>query len=605
MTSIIRVATAANKVLPTDSAKCLNFLWECVEEMNNQNPDIMLFPTLSLSGNSGGALLHNNGLADRAQVALEQLCIMSAEISSWLIVGLPYYMGGKICSVMAVINQGAVRGLVPALDAPKELYTDAYSDEILPIDTVFACGSFSFSIIAGDIQKLPTRMHLLKDNGCDLVLVPSCTPVTAGSKKAARDCAKQISRDFGIAVGVANGGSGEASSPFLYQSWCGVWECGKELAYSDAVKPNGNVTVVADVDVDIVKACKVSKMYTKPHFVTYPQIKDGLLRTIEKKPFIAGFTDIEYIELFELQAKSLANRLQNTGFCKLVIAVSGGLDSTLALLVGCRALDLCGLPAQNLIAITMPGFGTGDRTYHNAVELIDALQVEFREISIKRSCLMHFEDIGLDETDRSVAYENAQARERTQIVMDIANMEGAIVIGTGDMSEAALGWCTYGGDHLAGFNVNICLTKDMVRNVTAAVAEVSDIRVGLLLHDILDTPVSPELLPPDENGNITQKSEEILGPYKLHDFFLYYLIRYNMRPSKIYRYACIAFSGEMSAPYIKEKLVLFLKRFCGSQWKRNCETDAAAIVEPNLTSCGFRFESDINATALLAELNEV
>lgn len=474
---------------------------------------------------------------------------------------------------------------------------------LLPIDTLFQCGDLTFSVLAGDPTALPRRMHLLAGSGCDLVLAPGCQPATAGSLARGRAAARQVSADYGVAVAVANGGPGEPSSPHYYQGWCGVWECGAEGCF--ALSDGGNATALCDIDSDIIRSHKVVSATAQPCFTTATAYKEGLLRRVPRHPFQEGREGDDLLEIFTLQAGSLAARLDNTGLRKLIIGVSGGLDSTLALLVAARALEQSCLPPCNLIAVTMPGFGTTGRTYGNALALIDLLGADRREISIKDACLQHYRDIGLPPDDRGSAYENAQARERTQILMDLGNRENALMVGTGDLSEEALGWCTYGGDHLAGYNVNVCLTKGLVREVcTILAAREVFAGTGAVLADILDTPVSPELLPASPDGEISQRSEEILGPYELHDFFLYYLIRYGMRPTKIYHYACIAFAGSYRPDYIKNRLVFFLRRFCAAQFKRSCEPDSAAILLPNLGRGGFSFPSDMGVSAMIRQLEQ-
>lgn len=601
MTSIIRVATAVNKVLPCDSSACLDALWQCVEEIREQSPDIILFPCLSLSGVCCGSFFENSSLSEDAGVALEQLCVLSADLPCYLVAGLPMGSRGGNASVMAVLQGGEVRGLIPAFDPPAGLCESSFSDKLLPPDTVFCCGNLSFSVLAGNISSLPRRIHLLHGNGCDLVLAPSAEPATAGSLARGLAAARRVSADYGIAVAAANSGAGEVSSPFFYRGWCGVWECGRELCYE--VSQGEQICSLCDIDSDIIHPQKTVHNGAVPFYTVRACTKDGLLRRVARHPFLEGRDGDDLMEIFELQAGSLAARLINTGMEKLIIGVSGGLDSTLALMVSARAMKKAGLPAGNLIGVTMPGFGTTGRTYGNALKLIDCLGAERREISIKEACIQHYKDIGLPQDDRTAAYENAQARERTQILMDIGNKENALMVGTGDMSEAALGWCTYGGDQIAGYNVNSCLTKGLVREVCTilAVREIFPATADIL-NDILDTPVSPELLPADENGEISQRSEDILGPYELHDFFLYYMISYGIRPSKIYHYACIAFAGSYTPEYIKDRLAFFLRRFCTSQFKRSCQTDGAAIISPNLTNLGFSFPSDIGATSMIRQL---
>ena len=308
-------------------------------------------------------------------------------------------------------------------------------------------------------------------------------------------------------------------------------------------------------------------------------------------------------DLFRLQVQKSGGPCDQHPACRLVLGVSGGLDSTLALLVCHQALAELELPADHLIAVTMPGFGTTDRTYYNALSLISSLGAQNRDISIKASVLQHFEDIGHDPSVRDVTYENAQARERTQILFDIANGCRGLVVGTGDMSEDALGWCTFGGDHLASYNVNVCLTKTMIRKMVTYLCPRYEEQISSVLHDIVDTPVSPELLPPDESGKIQQKTEDILGSYRLHDFLLYYLLRYNFPPRKLYYYACLAFSEEFSASYILDKLKVFLNRFFSGQFKRSCSPDSADITPVCLSQ--YPIPSDCSAQALLADLSDI
>lgn len=362
----------------------------------------------------------------------------------------------------------------------------------------------------------------------------------------------------------------------------------------------------ADLDADIILSQKrPSLLQTEPLGKHILNKKAGLLRDVRQNPYLPADCrkQIPVIEeLFDLQVRALAGRMQNTGIQKTVIGCSGGLDSTLALLVASCAMRRLGLPQGNIIAITMPGFGTTDRTYQNALKLIDGIGAEKREISIADSILQHFSDIGQNSEKHDITYENAQARERTQILFDVANMEGALVIYTGDLSEAALGWCTFGGDQFANFNVNVCVTKTMARlaveylSGSAQFVDVSDI-----LKDILLTPISPELLP-DSGG---QHTEEILGDYILHDFYLYYFTRYNMPPSKLYEYACRAFGGDYTPAEINRTLTMFIKRFFAGQFKRSSAPETAAISPVCLAPSCFTFPSDASSEFLLQELRSV
>ena len=308
-------------------------------------------------------------------------------------------------------------------------------------------------------------------------------------------------------------------------------------------------------------------------------------------------------EIFSIQVGGLAQRIRHTGTHSAVVGISGGLDSTLALLVAVRTFDKLGLPRRNILGVTMPGFGTTDRTHTNALRLMESLGVGIREISIREACAVHFRDIGMDDADRSVAYENAQARERTQILMDLANRTGGLVIGTGDLSELALGWATYNGDHMSMYGVNCGVPKTLVRHLVRWVAAHPDYEVarGWLL-DIVDTPISPELLPADEKGEIVQKTEDLVGPYELHDFFLYHFVRFGCRPAKLHFMACRAFAGKYDAKTVKKWLTVFLRRFFSQQFKRSALPDGPKVGSVSLSPRGdWRMPSDASPAMWIRE----
>ncbi|HIT53362.1 MAG TPA: NAD(+) synthase, partial [Candidatus Fimivicinus intestinavium] len=310
-------------------------------------------------------------------------------------------------------------------------------------------------------------------------------------------------------------------------------------------------------------------------------------------------------EILSIQAAGLAKRLSHTGLSRLVLGISGGLDSTLALLVSVRAAELLGLPRQNILCVTMPGFGTTDRTYENAVELIRCLGASFREIGIREACLQHMADIGHDPNLHDITFENTQARERTQILMDLANKEGGLLVGTGDLSELALGWCTYNADHMSMYGVNCGVPKTLVRHLVAYFAGQADAQTAAVLRAVLDTPVSPELLPPDESGEIAQKTEEKIGPYELHDFFLYHFLRFGTNPQKLLFLAGRAFGGQYSQQQLTDWLRLFFKRFFQSQFKRSCLPDGPKVGSVSLSPRGdWRMPSDAQASVWLNALDE-
>ena len=333
----------------------------------------------------------------------------------------------------------------------------------------------------------------------------------------------------------------------------------------------------------------------------------GLHRTVAPHPFVPSdnaVRDVRCREIFSIQSAGLAKRIEHTSAKKLVIGISGGLDSTLALLVCVNTLKLLKRPADDVIAVTMPGFGTTGRTYNNAVGLCHELGTELREISIKEACLEHFRNIGHDPEEHNVVYENSQARERTQILLDIANKVGGIAIGTGDLSESAMGWCTYNGDHISMYSVNCSVPKTLIRYVIGWVGDNSTAQVRAILQDIIDTPVSPELLPAAQDGTIQQKTEDIIGPYEIHDFFLYHFLKYGAAPEKLRFLAEHAFAGTYTAVQIETWLKTFLRRFFTQQFKRSCMPDGPKVGTISLSPRGdWRMPSDASSAVWFSNLN--
>ncbi len=610
MNSLVRIACIAHRVKPAVPSECLLNITEQIDKIKQSSPDIIVLPKLALSSGCLGHIYKTSTLIDECLKALDELCLYSASVHSYIIAGLPLCDEGRTVSVCAVLFEGRVLGYVPCTDDVSP-FENVFSDKILPADTVFNFGNIRFNILPCDPKKLVSHMSDVASTGCDLLIVPSYTPIRAGDIDTVKRTVKTVSESMGCAVCVCNGGDGDTSSPYVFKSYTAVCECGEFLSFEESNGADGDGAVsLCDIDADIIMSQKKINSYKKPFFSAQSvQIKNKIIRPIRQNPYLpeAENEKNEMLkELFELQVRSVVSRMTAIGAKKIVIGVSGGLDSTLALLVAHEALSQMGVPNENLIGITMPGFGTSDRTYYNALALIEQLGAESRDISIKNSVLTHFEDIGHDPAVKDVTYENAQARERTQILFDVANSIGAIVLGTGDLSEAALGWCTFNGDHMASYNVNACLTKTMVRLVTEYIAkEKSTQDVSEILFDILDTPVSPELLPSQTSGEIAQKTEDILGPYILHDFFLYYFLKYGMRPTKLFYYSCIAFSGEMDPAFIKEKLVLFLRRFFSSQFKRSCSPDAADITGISFANPDFYIPSDCTAKIFADEAEKI
>ena len=626
MKNIIRVTGAVNKVNPANPPDCLEEIKGLLAELSGRQSDIVVFPALSLCSPSCGNLFSNAALLEQCAGALEELQRTAAALPAYLLAGLAVEQSGRAVSAVAVLHGGRLVGLVPALDAPAPLAQpsslpqegladgDPAEMPFLPPDAVFRCGELRFMVAACDPARLFAAAARAADGGCDLLILPAYAPAYAGLIDQVRRDARAASRTAGCAVLVVNGGIGDTSSPHVYCGFAGLYECGEEIAFRGAGYESFACT--GDLDLDILRAglreAAEPPGTGMPHrpgravFAAQAGAHTGLLREVNACPWIPRERPEDYLcELFDLQVRSLVCRMENVGITKLLLGVSGGLDSTAALLVSAAAMDVLGLPRENILAVTMPGFGTSDRTYYNALRLPEALGASCRDIPIRQAVQLHLEEIG--HTGKlDITYENAQARERTQILLDLSNALSGLVVGTGDLSEAALGFCTFAGDQISNYNVNICIPKSVLRRLVDTLADRERIEgVADILRDILDTPISPELLPLSDSGDIRQRTEDILGPYALHDFFLYYFLRYRMRPSKIFRYACTAFEGELEPDFIRQKLALFLKKFCAGQFKRAAAPDCAGITRVNLCAHNHYIPSDLDPSALLAELDRI
>lgn len=586
MNSIVRISAMVNRVKTANPHFCFEQILDLLYQNQQNLSDIIVFPRMALCPPSSGALLRNSGIYEDCEELIELMLKESENFNSFILFGTLKMLDMRPYEVYAVIFQGQILGYIPCEEVPEDF------DEILSKDAVFRVNNMTFTILPCELNELALKLPEAAARGADCVICPSYSPVTAETFSNVSLCAKTLSEAYGIAIVLCNGGFGDTSAPLLYKGLCELYECGKLMGSADS--SNGNPVVSCDFDAEIIRSQNKFKRKKRADFsVETINHHKNLLRYVSKTPYLPQNHQKEkrYLDhLFELQVQSLADRMSNTGLHNLVVGVSGGLDSTLALLVCEKALEKLQLPKTNLLGITMPGFGTTDRTYYNALALISALGGKNRDISIKASVLQHFEDIGHDPNVKNITYENSQARERTQILFDIANSKSALVVGTGDMSEGALGWCTFNGDHMASYNVNICLNKSVIRKMVTHLSHSYPAQIADVLKDIVNTPVSPELLPPDELGNIAQKTEDILGSYDLHDFFLYYILKYNMRPAKIFYYACAAFEGTFEPSYIEEKLNLFLRRFVSGQFKRSCSPDFAKITD--LCLADYQFPSD-------------
>jgi NAD+ synthase (glutamine-hydrolysing) len=536
---------------------------------------------------------------------------------------MPVRVQSHLFNTAVVLQGGRILGVVPKTHLPNnnEFYekrwfasgeladsqTISISGEQVPFgtDILFTDGQFSFGIeICEDlwVPVPPSSQQSL--HGAEVIFNLSATNELIGKHQYLRQLIEQQSARCNAGYIYASAGAGESTTDVVYAGNGLIAENGKIIAASERFSFEPQL-IVTDIDIERLQADRLRNTnYANDKSArTYRiiQLEDAhfthfeLKRTVDKHPFVPPITnrDESCHEIFSIQIGGLAKRWQHTHAETLVIGISGGLDSTLALLVSVKTADKLGLDRKQIIGITMPGFGTTDRTYTNAINLIKSLGITLLEISIKEACLLHFKDIDQDPELRDVVYENTQARERTQILMDIANKHRGLVIGTGDLSEMALGWSTYNGDHMSMYAVNSGVPKTLVRYLVDWAAHQLDPASEEILRDILDTPVSPELLPADENGDIAQKTEDIVGPYELHDFFLYYMVRFGFSPAKILFLAKNAFTGIYKDDIIEKWLKTFIRRFFAQQFKRSCIPDGPKVGSINLSPRGdWRMPSD-------------
>ncbi len=571
----VRVAAAVPQLKVADCQYNAEQVIKMIKEVAGSGTDILLFPELSLTGSTCGELFYNRTLLKGARAALNVVVDATRGLPFVVVVGVPFLKDGRVCSGAAVIYRG----------------------ELLQIteggDTVFTTPEFSFGVEMGDEahQVLPVSVRMAA-NGADIVLGLDSSPMIVGGYDAKRQSLKELSARISVGYVYVNAGFGESTTSAAYVGATMVVESGKVVAEGVSSDLKSFITIT-EIDVDKLRSERIRKSdlwnsveYLKGGvdecFIDHSVNDDfNLTRRFAKNPFIPEdpcTLNVRCREIFDIQTAALAKRLVHTGSRCAVIGISGGLDSTLALLVAVKTFDRLNIDRKGVIGITMPGFGTTGRTYNNALELMRSLGISIKEISIKEACELHFRAIGHDGQTHDVTYENSQARERTQILMDYANLCGGLVIGTGDMSELALGWATYNGDHMSMYGVNGGVPKTLVKSLVAWVAkEEMDAQTAATLLDIVDTPISPELIPANENGSIKQKTEDLVGPYELHDFFLFHFIRNGYAPDKIYDLAKTVFNGEYENSEIYKWLRVFFRRFFAQQFKRNCLPDGPAI----------------------------
>jgi NAD+ synthase (glutamine-hydrolysing) len=639
---LVRVAAASPQIKVADCDYNVIQIEKTLIEAENQGVHLLVLPELCLTGYTCGDLFLSRVLLQAAEQAITHLISFSENLDLIFTVGLPVAVQGQLYNTAAVIKGGKLLGLVPKQNIPN--YAEFYElRHFTPftnpagaiVDICFAgqttCFGQKILFACSEVPEFKLAVEICEDlwvpqppsiiyaqAGATVIANLSASDETIGKADYRRLLVQSQSARLICGYVYADAGIGESTTDLVFAGHNLIYENGHRLAEAELFTHD---MISVDLDLQMIEAerRRQNTYHTRRSDLQsleqygYRTVEFSLkLRQLKPKrswpayPFVPA--NVEELserceQILTMQMQGLRKRLQHTRAKSAVIGLSGGLDSTLALLVTARAFDSLGIDHQNITAITMPGFGTTDRTYTNALTLARSLGTTLREIRIDTAVLQHFADIGHDPNTHDVTYENAQARERTQILMDIANQTGGLVIGTGDLSELALGWATYNGDHMSMYAVNASVPKTLIRHLVAHAASQSDETLKTVLMDVLDTPVSPELLPP-QDGQIAQKTEHLVGPYALHDFFLYYLVRYGFTPAKVRRIARSAFAGdEVLRPQIDRWLEIFIRRFFSQQFKRSCLPDGPKVGSVTLSPRGdWRMPSDASVDLWLADL---
>ena len=643
----IKVAAAVPTVKVADCEYNLQQI-ECqIAQAEGKGVEIIVFPELSITGYTCQDLFRQHLLLDEAEAGLLTLLDFTRQLDIVSIVGLPIAVGDLLLNCAAIIQKGQLLGIVPKTYLPNyaEFYEKrwfASSQDLKPTEIRYAgnrvlvspypqlfrtCDGVLFGIeICEDVWAPVPPSNTLALAGADIIFNLSASDELIGKHDYLKSLLAQQSARTITGYVYSGCGFGESTQDVVYGGNAMVYENGKLLVEGERfIMENQMQTAQIDVErlrserrtnstyVNAQRNLKFDfensrlpitivdcRSYTPRDFV--------LEREIDPLPFIPKSEDMARSceEIFNIQVMGLAKRMVHTNSKRVIVGISGGLDSTLALLVCVKTFDKLGYPRKGIVGVTMPGFGTTDRTYNNAIVMMKNLGIDMQEISIAKSVKQHFEDIGHDINVHDVTYENSQARERTQILMDLSNRLGGLVVGTGDLSELALGWATYNGDHMSMYGVNASIPKTLVKYLVKYVAEGMDKETRKTLLDVVDTPISPELIPANEDGEIQQKTEDLVGPYELHDFFLYYFLRFGFRPSKIFLLAQKAFSDKYEDEVIAHWLNTFLRRFFNQQFKRSCLPDGPKVGSVSLSPRGdWRMPSDASSNIWLKEVSSV
>lgn len=625
----VKIAAASPDLRPADPAFNADGIIRLARRAYDDGATIILFPELSIPGYTSADLFFQRTLQRASDSALDSILAATSTMDALVVVGYPYIKDGKLYNTAVAMHKGRVMAIIPKKNIP--MYGEFYEGrwftpapesnenvlfrgEMVPFGrfTILRFAHPSTLLVGCEICEdlwVPDSPSIgLAGAGATVILNPSASDEIIGKEEYRRSLVAMQSAKLAAGYVYADASYGESTTDMVFTGSNMIAENGTVLSSSSF---SSGTYIISEIDTDRLS-------YERTRMNTFPSSASGyefididngerecvLTRNIPTHPFVPADgkeRDERCRKILTLQAIGLMRRFEASHSEKAVIGLSGGLDSTLALLVASRAFSMMGRSQKDIIAVTMPCFGTTKRTRSNAELLARALGTSFMEIDIKESVMSHFRDIGHSEDDHSVTYENAQARERTQVLMDIANKNGGMVIGTGDLSELALGWATYNGDHMSMYGVNASIPKTLVRYLVRYVADTASDGSSSVLYDILDTPVSPELLPAKE-GVISQRTEDIVGPYELHDFFLYYLVRFGFTPGKIFRLASAAFNDVYGKDVIKKWLCIFIRRFFAQQFKRSCLPDGPKVGTVTLSPrSDWRMPSDASASAWIEE----
>lgn len=627
----IKVAIGTPEIKVADVSSNAESIKQLILEANLKKVNLLVFPELCLTGYTCGDLFFNSALISAASKALLDIADFTKDKYTVAVIGLPLAYNQKLFSCAAVIYNGEILGIVPKTFIPNaqsryfsssnKLQDGSFlvlnQDYVIGFsnDLIFTCeglDEFTFGVeINEDFSALMPRNQSLALNGANIIVNLAAFGYTVGNFDLLKSSVNSISARLNCSYALASAGIGESTTNAVYSGLGIISENGKTIKEKHPFSENG--LIISEIDVKKLSSLRQKNplfeqedSYRKIYF-NQEIVETEITVKIEKNPFLPTDIneDVFLEEAIQIASNALARRLAHTCAKKAVIGISGGLDSTLALLTTARAMKKLKRPMTDILAITMPCFGTTKRTRSNSEILCNELGTDFKEINIKESVKQHFKDIEHSENEFDVTYENSQARERTQVLMDIANKENGIVIGTGDLSELALGWATYNGDHMSMYGINSGIPKTLIRHLVNHEAQLSNDGLKQVLLDILDTPVSPELLPADEKGEIAQKTEDLVGPYELHDFFLYHTVGYGESPAKIFRLASLAFP-EYSKETIIHWLKTFTRRFFNQQFKRSCLPDGPKINNISLSPRGdWQMPSDAVCKIWLDEIESL